>query len=236
MSLIDAIILDILKKEGRPVEHQDIVEKGIEQLEEMKKLTVPIRTKLQYTRWQAAKLKGSIYKKIAEKIGWEELDKLECQGTLDHFKEFADKYFQPIIKMLNKMNKNDYFKTYAQVVTIYDYLMGNLDIFDTSDPDRIGGKNVHCGVWEDWKTAGILGEGKMNCAGPCFGGLEMVAKMIHPSLHLTGPRDGKELGVPEIGFVKNRCVGDEICEIIVVKEQVAVVKEQVAVVKEEVAR
>ena len=139
MSLIDAIILDILKKEGRPAEHQDIVENGID----APQFKVPIRTKLQYTRWQMAKLNGSIYHKIAEKIGWEELGKLTYQGTMDHFKEFADTYFKPIIKMLNKMNKNDYFKTYAQVVTIYDYLYGNLDIFDTSDPNRLVGKNVH---------------------------------------------------------------------------------------------
>ena len=81
VSLIDAIILDILKKEGRPVSHQDIVEKGLED----PKLKVPIRTKLQYTQWQAAKLKGSIYKRIAEEIGWEKLNKLEFQGTMDHF-------------------------------------------------------------------------------------------------------------------------------------------------------
>ena len=55
----------------------------------------------------------------------------------------------------------------------------------------------------------------------------MVAKMIHPSLQLVGPRDGKEIGVPEIGFVKCRCVGDDICEVQVVKEEVVVVKEGV---------
>ena len=223
MSLIDAIILDILKKEGRPVEHQDIVEKGLED----PKLKVPIRTKLQYTQWQAAKLKGSIYKRIAEEIGWEKLNKIEFQGTMDHFKEFAETYFQPIIKMLNKMNKNDYFKTYGQVVTIYDYLMGNLDIFDFSDPNRLKGKNVHCGVWEDWKTADILGEGKMNCGAPCFAGLEWVAQMIHPSMHLTGPRDAEEVGAPGIGFVKCRCTGDDICEIAVVRKEAPVIQEKI---------
>ena len=231
MSLIDAIIQDILKKEGRPVSHQDIVEKGIEQLEEMKKLTVSIKTKLQYTRWQGAKLKGSIYHKIAEKIGWEALGKLEYQGVMEHFKEFAETYFQPIIKMLNKMNKNDYFKTYAQVVSIYDYLYGNLDKFDFSDSNRLGGKNVHCGEWENYKTADLLGEGKMSCGRQCFAGLEMVAKMIHPSLHLGGPRDGKEVGVPGIGFVKCRCAGDDICEISVVREEAAVITEEVAAIQ-----
>ena len=47
----------------------------------------------------------------------------------------------------------------------------------------------------------------------------MVAKMIHPSLQLAGPRDGKEIGIPEIGFVKARCVGDDICEVEVVREE-----------------
>ena len=55
----------------------------------------------------------------------------------------------------------------------------------------------------------------------------MVAKMIHPSLQIVGTRDGKEIGVPEIGFNKNRCVGDDICELAVVKEEVVVVKEEV---------
>ena len=152
MSIVDAFILDILKKEGRPVKHQDIVEKGLED----PKLKVPIRTKLQYTRWQGAKLRGSVYHRIAEEIGWEKLNKLRYQGTMDHFKEFAEKYFQPIIKMLNKMNKNDYLKTYAQIVTIYDYLYGNLDTFDTSDPNKLILNNVHCGEFENYKTVYIF--------------------------------------------------------------------------------
>ena len=61
----------------------------------------------------------------------------------------------------------------------------------------------------------------------------MVAKMIHPSLHLTGPRDGKEIGIPEIGFVKCRCVGDDICEVAVVREEAAEIKEPVPVIKEQ---
>ena len=60
----------------------------------------------------------------------------------------------------------------------------------------------------------------------------MVAKLIHPSLHLTGPRDGKEIGIPEIGFVKCRCVGDDICEVAVVREEVPVIKEAVPVARE----
>ena len=61
----------------------------------------------------------------------------------------------------------------------------------------------------------------------------MVAKLIHPSLHLTGPRDGKEIGIPEIGFVKCRCVGDDICEVAVVREEVPVIKEAVPVARKE---
>ena len=159
MSLFDAIILDILKKEGRPVSHQDIVEKGLED----PKLKVPIRTKLQYTRWQGAKLRGSIYYRIAEEIGWEKLNKLHNQGVMDHFKEFADTYFKPIIKMLNKMNKNDYLKTFAQVTTLYDYLYGNLDSFDTSDPDRLILNNLHCGEQQNHLTGDTWGNEKISC-------------------------------------------------------------------------
>jgi hypothetical protein len=43
--------------------------------------------------------------------------------------------------------------------------------------------------------------------------------MIHPSLKLVGPRDAKEVGAPGIGFVKCRCVGDDICEIAIIKEE-----------------
>jgi hypothetical protein len=47
----------------------------------------------------------------------------------------------------------------------------------------------------------------------------MFATMIHPSLKIAGPRDGKEIGFPGIGFVKNRCAGDDICELEVIIEE-----------------
>ena len=123
-SLIDAILQDILKKEGRPVEHQDIAEEGLDD----PRFKVSIRTKYQVGIWRGAKAKGRIYQRIAEKIGWKELGKLVCQGTLDHFREFAETKLKPIIKMLNKINKNDYSSfvdNYLLLQLIFNFLFSH---------------------------------------------------------------------------------------------------------------
>ena len=52
----------------------------------------------------------------------------------------------------------------------------------------------------------------------CFDGMQLLYNMLNPKLKITGSRDGKEIGVPNLKFNKNRNVGDDLCECEVILE------------------
>ena len=49
--------------------------------------------------------------------------------------------------------------------------------------------------------------------------LKYIADAINRKMRMVGARDGKEIGVPEIGSVKNRLVGDDVCSFYIVLEE-----------------
>jgi len=219
MNLLDAVIKEQLEKKGKINKEQEEREALVPE-----HLKISWEMKYRYAHWNLMdNLLCGVLKHIGEKEGnWD----LASKALAEVFTKFCFDYVRsetvaPLMNFLKSMagtGKSD-LEVYAQAITMYDYIAQNIDTFEEITPNKYLGTNVFCDFWEPLKNLNINGLDKLNCAPTCFGGCKAVAAAINPKLKMVGPRDGKEIGVPEVGFVKNRLVGDDVCSFYIVLEE-----------------
>lgn len=213
MSLINELIKDFLRKKGKLVTEMGIFDEFPEHL----KVENDIRFALML--WNISTMQGVVYKKLAKQVGWDKIQEASQEAFFEQIDEIlTSDDMKPALGFLKKTGgKSQALNTFKNIVTLYDYILGNYDEFTEVSPNKLLGKNKHCSTFNFIKDAGLVG--KVSCAPSCFYGMKKVAALIDPKLKITGNRDGKEIGVPSVRFNKNRNAGDDHCECEIVLEE-----------------
>ncbi len=215
MSLIDALLKDFLRKKGKLPTEQPELEEQIPP-----HLRIGLDTRYCFMLWNIGVTQAAVYKKFAKELGWKKVEQLLTEAFLEWMEEFINsEEMKPALDLFKKMagkGKNPDAATFSKIVTLYDYILGNYDLIPESSTKKMIGRNLYCHTWH-LKTLGGL-ENKISCAPVCFAGMQLLAKTLNPKLKITGSRDGKEIGVPGVGFNKNRNAGDDYCECEIILE------------------
>ncbi len=215
MSLVDAMLKDFLQKKFKLSTEMPELEEKIPP-----HLRINLDTRYNFTIWNIAVTQAAFLKKFAEELGWKKVQEILNTSFLEWMDEFIrSEDMKPALDMFKKMagkGKDPDASTFSQIVTLYDYIIGNFDYIPESTTKKMIGQNLYCKTYECLKMGNL--EDHLSCAGVCFGGMQLLCNMLNPKLKITGSRDGKEIGVPNVRFNKNRNVGDDICECEVVLE------------------